>query len=105
MMAVNSKATNFFSLIQQEWVLVDFWAAWCTPCQKMTPILLACEKEIPAIHVVRVNVDEEPTIAEKCQVQGLPTLMIFHNGQPVRRVAGYQPKERVLAALADLNIV
>ncbi len=79
--------------------MVDFWAAWCAPCQKMTPILLTCEQALPGLKVGRLNVDDYPQLTKKLQVQGLPTLILFQAGEPSARVSGFQPKARLLPYL------
>ncbi|MFD1319282.1 thioredoxin family protein [Loigolactobacillus zhaoyuanensis] len=90
---------NFVPFVRSGTVLIDFWAAWCVPCQKMTPILLACEQALPQLSVGRLNVDDYPQLTKKLQVQGLPTLLLFQHGEPVARVSGFQPQDRLLAYL------
>jgi thioredoxin 1 len=94
--AIELNEKNFVSFVKSGDVLVDFWAAWCAPCQKMTPILLACEQALPQLSVGCLNVDDYPQLTKKLQVQGLPTLLLFQNGEPVARVSGFQPKSRLL---------
>lgn len=98
-MAVELNPQQFLKLTQSDFVLVDFWAAWCVPCQKMTPILLACERELPQLKVGRLNVDQYPHLTQKLGVQGLPTLILFKHGEPVSWVTGFQPKDRLLGYL------
>lgn len=70
-------------------VLVDLWAPWCGPCQMVTPILadLAIERA-GRLKVVKVNVDQSPEIAARYRVQGIPTLLLFHNGRLTDRQTG-----------------
>ena len=77
-------------------VLVEFTAVWCGPCKMLDPIVgqLAQEWE-GQVKVVKLDVDYNPNLAMEYQVMGVPTLMLFVNGQAVERVTGYQPKDRL----------
>ncbi len=81
-------------------VLVDFSAPWCGPCKMIDPILkdLAGNEWQGKVKVVKINVDENPDTVAKCGVRGLPTLLLFKNGQvvPGFRIAGYKPKKDML---------
>lgn len=79
-------------------VLVDFTAVWCGPCKMLEPVVkqLAVDLEGKA-KVVKLDVDENPDLAMRFQVMGVPTLMLFVDGKPLQRITGYQPKERILA--------
>lgn len=81
-------------------VLVDFTAPWCGPCKMLDPVVtqLAQEWEGKA-KVFKLDVDDHPDLALQYQVMGVPTLILFINGQPVRRLNGYQPKDRIIAKL------
>ena len=77
-------------------VIVDFWAPWCTPCRVMDPILdELAEQHQGRIKFTKVNVDENQGIADRFQVLSIPTLILFKGGQPVVRITGFQPKERI----------
>ncbi|MDI6694664.1 MAG: thioredoxin [Anaerolineales bacterium] len=77
-------------------VLVDFTAVWCQPCKMLDPVVkqLADQWE-GKVKVVKLDVDENPQIAMDYTVMGVPTLMLFKQGQPVERVTGFQPKDRL----------
>lgn len=77
-------------------VLVDFTAVWCQPCKMLDPVVkqLADEWE-GKVKVVKLDVDENPQIAMDYTIMGVPTLMLFKQGQPVERVTGFQPKDRL----------
>ena len=79
-------------------VLVDFTAVWCGPCKMLDPIVKQIASDWTGkVKVVKLDVDDNPELAMRYQVMGVPTLMLFVNGEPAQRVTGYQPKDRILA--------
>jgi len=77
-------------------VLVDFTAAWCGPCKMIEPLLKQLAQDWDGkIKVSKLDVDENPNISLEYQVMGIPTLILFKNGQPVERVTGYLPMDRL----------
>lgn len=77
-------------------VLVDFWAAWCGPCMALAPTIDEIAGEQSQVKVGKVNVDEEPELARQYRVMSIPTLMLFRDGEPVRREAGGKSKGEIL---------
>lgn len=77
-------------------VLVDFTAVWCGPCKMLDPVVqqLAADWD-GKVKVVKLDVDDNPELAMNYAVMGVPTLMLFKGGEPVERVTGYQPKDRL----------
>jgi thioredoxin 1 len=83
-------------------VLVDFTAVWCGPCRMLDPVVSQLAQDWEGkVKVVKLDVDDDPDIAMQYQVMGVPTLMLFVNGEMRQRLTGYQPKERILAKLAE----
>src|SRR5688500_17439188 len=82
-------------------VLVDLWAAWSAPCRAMEPAIEEVAKEFEGkIEVAKLNVDENPEIAQQLDVMSIPTMMVFKNGQPVNRLVGLSTKERLTGAVS-----
>lgn len=77
-------------------VVVDFWAEWCGPCRMIAPALDELAEELKdKITVAKVNIDENPGIPTRYGVRGIPTLMIFHNGQLAATKVGALPKSKI----------
>ena len=77
-------------------VLVDFWASWCGPCMALAPTVDEIAREQTVVKVGKVNVDEEGELARQYRIMSIPTLMVFRNGEPVRREVGGRSKEEIL---------
>lgn len=85
-----------------EAVLVDFWAEWCGPCKVIAPILDEIASENAGkIVIAKLNVDENPDIARRFEVMSIPTLILFKDGQPQRRLVGAKGKGQLLAEIED----
>ena len=80
-------------------VLVDFYADWCGPCKMMAPIVDEIAAENPQYLVGKINVDNEPELANEFAVMSIPTLVVIKNGQIVNQSAGARPKQSILAML------
>ena len=80
-------------------VLVDFWATWCGPCRMLSPIVDEVASEHPDVKVGKINVDEQPELAQQFGIMSIPTLLVFKNGEKVQESVGLIPKEKVEALL------
>lgn len=79
-------------------VLVDFWATWCGPCRKLGPVVdEIAESYEGKVKFVKVNVEESLETAKKYSISGLPSLLIFKNGEAVERMAGLMPKSTIIS--------
>ncbi len=81
-------------------ILVDFWAEWCGPCKTISPILedLAQERA-DSLRIGKLNVDENLETARRYEVMSIPTLILFKDGEPARRIVGSRPKSALLQEL------
>lgn len=84
-------------------VLVDFWAEWCGPCRMLAPTVEQLAEEYAGkIKVAKCNVDQCPQTASTHNVQGIPTLIVFHNGKVVSQNVGVVPKDTIKQMFASL---
>jgi len=74
-------------------VLVDFWAEWCQPCHMVAPVLdKIAEERVGQLKLVKINIDEQPAIAQRYGIASIPTMMLFKGGEPAAAAMGAQPK-------------
>ena len=80
---------------ENDLILVDFWAEWCGPCKRLSPILDEIQDERKLL-VGKLNVDENPEKSQEYSVHSIPTMVLFKNGKPVHTVQGAMPKHKLL---------
>lgn len=95
---------SFDDFVKEDKVVVDFWAPWCGPCKMMGPIFEEVSEELKdKVKFGKVNVDENPEMAQKFGVMSIPTLMFFRDGQPVDKIVGVLPKEELIKKANEIK--
>ena len=82
-------------------VVVDFWAEWCGPCKMIAPVLEKIANEQPGISIAKLNIDENPNTARRFDVLSIPTLIVFKDGQPQKRLVGAKGEAQLLQELSE----
>ena len=83
-------------------ILVDFWAEWCGPCKTVAPILdEIADENAGKLRIAKLNVDDNPSIAQRFGVMSIPTMIVFKDGEPAKRMVGAKGKGQLLTELSD----
>ena len=91
---------NFDSVTSSGLVLVDFWATWCGPCRMQAPILEELDEQLgDKVKICKLDVDDEPAIAQRFGVMRIPTLMVFRNGEMISKEVGVHTVEQLMTML------
>ena len=86
-------------------VLVDFWAEWCGPCKQIAPALEQIAQELgDKVTIAKVNIEESPTVPSRYGVRGIPTMMLFRDGQMASMKVGAMPKQKILEWLSETGV-
>ncbi len=100
---IHLNADNFNTTITDGVTLVDFWAPWCAPCKMQGPILKQVAKSIDGrAKIAKLNVDGAGGVAGRFGVQAIPTLLLFKDGNEIRRFVGVKPKEILIDAISSV---
>ena len=98
-MLLHFEEQNFENEVAQGKTLVDFYADWWGPCQMLSPIIEEIASECDDVKVGKLNIDDARDIAIRYGVQSIPTLILFKDGEPVKTLVGYRPKDAILEIL------
>ena len=98
---INSKNFESEVLNSDKVVLADFNAQWCGPCKMLKPIIDSIADERKDIKVVSIDIDEEDELAEKYEVFSIPCVVVFKDGEEVKRSVGFKPKQDILNLIGD----
>ena len=104
-MAVKKQFSSFEDLLANSNipVLVDFYATWCGPCQMMAPILEQVGANLrDRLQVIKIDTDKYPNLASKYEIEALPTLVLFKNGQPAEKIEGVHQAPQLIQHLSTL---
>ena len=92
---IHGNETNFNDMIQDELVLVDFFATWCGPCRMLGPVLEELANDRNNIKIVKIDIDESASLAKSYGIMSVPTLLLFKNGKLVNQRSGCMQKEEL----------
>lgn len=92
-MILHLRDEDFHQEIEHGLVLVDFYAEWCGPCKMLSPVMEELAREMPGLNIIKVNVDEQEELAREYAVMSIPTILLFKDGQLLKKQVGFVPKE------------
>lgn len=93
---IHRNESNFNDLINDDIVLVDFFATWCGPCRMLSPVLEEIANDRSNIKVVKIDIDESAALAKNFGIMSVPTLLLFKKGKLVDQRTGFAPKQEII---------
>lgn len=103
-MTIDVTESNFIQTLtdQDNLVIVDFLAVWCSPCRLLTPTLEKLEDELDGrLTVLKINVDEQPGLARDYSIMSIPTMLVFKDGKKVKEIVGVKPKKQLFEEIEE----
>jgi thioredoxin 1 len=94
---------NFAAETARGLTVVDFWASWCGPCRLLSPIVEELAGELTDVNFAKVNVDDEPELANRFGISAIPTLVMLKNGEPAAQSVGLKGKEELRSLIEGLK--
>ena len=94
---------NFAAETARGLTVVDFWASWCGPCRLLSPIVEELAGELTDVNFAKVNVDDEPDLANRFGINAIPTLVMLKNGEPAAQSVGLKTKEELRSLIEGLK--
>lgn len=92
---------EFLTVINNDLVLVDFFAEWCGPCKILGPMLEQVQTETEGVQIVKLDVDDNLDIAQLYEISGVPTMILFKRGKQIDQKVGFSPKEAIKQWIAS----
>ena len=102
MSATTLTKDNFKSETEKGLSPVDFWASWCGPCRMMSPVVDGLSEKLPELKVCKVNVDEEPELADEFAIDMIPALIFIKDGEEAGRIIGVKSEDDLIAKAKEL---
>ena len=86
---------SFDKVIKSGTVIADFWAPWCGPCRMLAPVLEELAEDLPEVRIIKINIDDEINLAKRFGLTNIPTLLLFKDGEFVKKTMGYMEKDEL----------
>ena len=102
MATLKSTDENFDNLIKENKIcVIDFWASWCSPCLQVAPILEEISEEMKDVAIIKHNIDDEPNSPTRFGVRGIPTMLLFKDGELASTKVGATPKSDIVSWIKE----